>query len=261
MNSNSKPLMLTFTVLLLSSLLVISVTPVNVQAASKPSVPQFSVKIVTVNHEYFDGEIYVEKRIEVSIKNQPFTASPNTDTRGGDRNGISYVAPDKTSLYYQIQSKGHSDQDWPGIISDTFQSDSIYTVGSYPIYTADSQVDVRVRAVDGYYRKHGTPSGMPVGSELVVKAESDWSHPQTININNGYSTSSSQTTAPPSDPSTTADNNQPQIPNQTQPPNFVLHYLVLPLVIGVLLASVVIAVVMVFLRRHLKTSTAQTLCK
>jgi len=249
-----RALTILFVVLLLSSLFVLAVTPVNVQAVSKLSVPQFSAKIITVDHE-FDGYTYKVKQIEVTIKNQPFTSSSNTDTRGGAINDINYVAPDKTSLYYQVQYKDHSDKDWPGYIFAIAQSVSSPTIGISSIDTEDSQMDVRVRAVDGYYRRFGNPYGSPMGQELVAKAESDWSHPQTINTNNRYSTSSSQTKTPQTNSPTIPDNNPQYLFNQTQLPSFAFPPTVLLWIGTFLFVGVVVAVVMVFLRHHLKTLT------
>jgi len=249
MNSVSKVWALTFVVLLLSSLMVLTVGSVNAQKPPKPSVPQFSVKLVA--NKYSVDEIL----IEVTIKNQPFTPDPNTDTSGVGGGGFYYAAPDKTSLYYQIQTKGHFDEEYVGFIYRE-QSDSSYTITSHSTtYILGSKIDVRVRAVAGYDRQYSSRYGMPVGQELVAKAESDWSRPQTITITKeSIASAPSQTTALPTNPTTPSDNNQPQLSNQTQSPNFAFPSTVLLWIGTFLFVGVVIAVVMVFLRRHLKTS-------
>ncbi|MCL2133973.1 MAG: hypothetical protein FWH37_00210 [Candidatus Bathyarchaeota archaeon] len=117
MNSANKTLTLTLVVLLLSSLLVLTITPVNVQAVSKPSVPQFNIKLIDNSYDippitttYIDQytgkeNTYTEngyhvsrKTLEVTIKNQPFT--PYTNATGHEIN-----------LYYVIQFKGHFGED------------------------------------------------------------------------------------------------------------------------------------------------------
>lgn len=119
--SMNRTVVLTLIVLLLSSLLALSVTPANLQAASKPSVPQFSIKLVdysydvpssstTTINQYTGEEVtntrpgyrVENKTIEVTIKNQPFKSYT-------DQNG-------EHKLYYAVHVKGRFGEEWPGFL-------------------------------------------------------------------------------------------------------------------------------------------------
>ena len=265
MNSVNKTLTLTLIVLLLSSLMVLSVTPVAVQAVSKPSVPQFSIKFVDYSYDVppttttttnpYTGEKTTttnpgyhvkDMKIEVTIKNQPFT--PYTE------NGI------KHNMGYKVESKGHFSEDWShwGSTVDMYiagmqpepsfsysQDSVIYRSADTYNYVAGDQLDFRVEAVVGYYVPINPDSMFPqLDFETVVS--SGWSKVQTFTIPGASSSSPSQTTTIPSQ-STAPDNNQSQLPY------FVFSPTVLLWIGTFLFVGVVIAVVMVFLRRHLKT--------
>ncbi|MDR2707214.1 MAG: hypothetical protein LBB87_00480 [Nitrososphaerota archaeon] len=102
---------------------VFAVPSVTAQAGYKPSVPQFTVKLVddsydvppsttTVTDPYTGKESIVndpgyhisDRTIECSIKNQPFTLYEKENA---------YTPP---ALYYKIQFKGHFEEKW-----DTFR--------------------------------------------------------------------------------------------------------------------------------------------
>jgi len=151
---------LNFVFLLLASLFVLTVTPVSVggQGVSKPSVPQFSVKVVgnyyyvppsttTSVDEYTGKETTItrpgyyrdERVLVVSVKNQSFKSI--------DASGRQY------SLYYNVQSKGHFGDEWRTFFHTTFQSDSDYTIFTTPyigVYEAGDQLDFRVEAKIGH---------------------------------------------------------------------------------------------------------------
>jgi len=272
MNSIDKTWTLLLIVLLLSSLLVLTVVPVNVQAVSKPSVPQFTVKFVdssydvpsssTTTVDQYTGEKTThtqpgyrvnQMKAEVTIKNQPFTAY--TDENGN-----------KINLYYTVEVKGHFGEDWKNFIIDynaTVQSKSGYTVMSNVVSQGvGSKLDFRVQALVGYeydaVAESGSLAGMYGITAWYVRSSvtSDWSNIQTVTIPDMFSTTSSQITN--QNPTASADSNQPQIPDQTQPPRFVFHPSFL-LWVGVLLfAGVAIAVVVMFTKKHLKTPNYNT---
>ena len=209
--STNNLLTIAFTVILLASLLTLTVTPANVQATSKPTVPQFTV------HQVSD-------KIEVAIKNQPFTSYTNTS---------GYLI----NLYYTIEVKWHSDESWRPLKTYLDQSNTANTLWSIPVtyfseYTETTvsisnteYVDFRVKAVTAYDDSHVDPAsiyginrpGYYVKFDEVTS--SDWSGIQTIAIYGGSSSSPqpSQTTnvsiAPPS------DSNNPQ---QQKPISFYL---------------------------------------
>ncbi len=268
MNSVNKTLTLTLVVLLLSSLLVLIITPTNVQAASKPSIPQqFSIKLIDNSYDVppvqtidpytgvattIPGYRVENKTIAVTIKNQQFTSYTNADGK-------------KCELYYRIEVKGHFSEDWrhfgyfngDRFVSYVKQSDLQYTVmSSLANYGAGSQLDFRVKAFTGYWDEP-TQVDHLIGfhnSYVVEDVASDWSKTQMFTIPGESSLPSPLQTSPPTNPAATSGNNQPQQPDQTHPPSFVFPTFFLLWIGTLLFVGVVVAVVLVFLRRHLKTS-------
>jgi hypothetical protein len=259
-----------------------TVKPVNAQKPPSPTVPKFSVKLVS--HPYnvpptttstFDSSTWKEttttvpgyrvenKSIELTIKNQPFTPYViHTTERDYD-----------VKLDYIVEVKGHfdDDQSWKEPNGYSIQSTSQYTILSYTrrnLYFTEwegindlpvgSQLDFRVRArigcwavlrlIDYYY---GEREPYLVESEL-----SDWSDPQTITITNGSSSSTSSHTVSPQSPTLPPVNNQTQTSEQTQQseqnqlPDFMLNPLFL-LSIGALGVGITIVGILAFTRRHL----------
>ena len=254
--------------LVVSSFSVLAVSSVSAQAGFKPSVPQFTVKLIDSSYDVppiyttdpYTGEPTTKPgyrienyTIEISIKNQPFT--PYTDksdyyTRYYD-------------IYYSIRVKGHFGEDWYSLRTRyTTQSDSEYTVVSHSLtddtelrnLVAGSKLDFSVQAYSGYWfdQREGS-MGVIADYVYVFDAESGWSNIQSITIPNGSSPSQTATL-----PSVTSDgsNSLPQSPDQTQPPNSIFSNPLFIFGVGALFAGVVIAVVMVIVRKHLKTSTS-----
>ncbi|MCL2642955.1 MAG: hypothetical protein FWD52_05550 [Candidatus Bathyarchaeota archaeon] len=257
MNSANKFWTLAFIVLVLSGLFVFSVNSVNVCAVGKQPVPQFTVKFVdysynvaptsTTSVDPYTGKetittipgYHVEHtRIEVVIKKQSF--KPYTDERG-----YTY------DLYYGVQFKGHFSDYWVPFGGAKNQPNSdIVAVGAEPIYTsmyvAGSKLDFRVSAGIVGYREDS------IYANYVDESRSDWSKVQTITIPNG--SSSQPITLPPYVTSDDGDGGQLQPPDQTQPLKVLFTNPLFTLVVGVLFGGVVVAVVMMILKRHLKTS-------
>jgi len=273
--------------LAVTSLTVITVPSVTGQGAAKPSIPQFSVKLVddsydvppstTTTVDPYTGEKTVttnpeyhveQKKLEVTIKNPPFT--PYTDTDGR-----------KHRLYYLVESKGHFGDEWSTFwVSATFASNSVYTVVSPSYYpnrpVAGSQVDFRVGAVIG--REHRDNSGDPdshvswvydIKSSYPVfyddVASSGWSDVLTFTVPGDVAPTPTQASTLPSPSSTVSDNSYPSVPDQTpvqtQPPDAVFANPFFLVGVGALIGGlfgggVMAVVVVVFLRRRLKTSPA-----
>jgi len=229
------------TCLVASSLMALTVASTTAQAGYKPSVPQFTVKLVdssytqpprTAIDEFTGKEIILEQggylvrqmTAEVTIKNQPFTPYINADGN-------------KCELRYSIWTKGHFGEGWillgVGYTFTHYQSDSGYTVVPLDTqyYDAGSQVDFRVKA-----------------SVSNSNEQSDWSI-QTITVS-GSLPSKTVTLPQPSN-----GDGQPQYPDQTQPSNVLFTNPLFTLVVGVILGGIVVAVVMAFLRRYIKTPT------
>jgi len=181
--------------LVVSSFSVLAVSSVSVQAGYKPSVPQFTVKLVDSSYDVppiyttdpYTGEPTTKPgyrienyTIEISIKNQPFT--PYTDksdyyTRYYD-------------IYYSIRVKGHFGEDWYSLRTRyTTQSDSEYTVVLHSLtddtelrnLVAGSKLDFSVQAYSGYWfdQREGS-MGVIADYVYVFDAESGWSNIQSI---------------------------------------------------------------------------------
>ena len=214
MNSIGKTLTLLLVALLLSSLLVISITPVNVQAASKPPAPEFTVKIVdksynepsTQSTDTYTGKTTthpgyrIEKKvIEVTIKNQ------------------------NPSVMFSVRSKGHFEE-WPEThddsdgFGDIFGGGAIFSgaifypdIGKYTAiewtieyYPDEAQIDIQTIALLGTFKEE-----MPYGlrQQVFYGEKSEWSKTQTITINKN----NNQTPYNPNqnDPKTPTNPNQP----------------------------------------------------
>ena len=215
--------------LMLFALLALSgfvmVGSVSAQSIPKPSVPEFTLKVVahpfdvppTYEEDPYTGEqvlteegYHVEnKSIEVTIKNQPFSSYV-------DVNGNSI------GLYYNITVKGHYEDAWDYCFGNPYRgllnaSGSDYTIismpigyhvtvplGGYPLEGIDvgDQVDFRVQAQIGYYSKSYTGMFAPVpgGDFYYVFAgeTSGWSETQTLTI--GESQTPSPEPAPSVEP-------------------------------------------------------------
>ena len=170
---------------------------------SKPSVPEFSIKVIDYSET---------KAIELSIKNQPFT--PYTD------NGQAI------SLYYNVHFKLHNSASWTAMYycGDVFptHSDSDYIRLVYPLQLASSsgssyyllkevagyyyilleipfneQMDFRVQAMEGI-----------LTSSSFTGQTSDWSNVQTLTIPR-------ESTSPSPDPTPTMTPPTPDTPDSS----------------------------------------------
>ena len=181
------------------------------QSVPKPSVPEFTLKIVHRSYDHpaiykidpYTGEnvtIVQEKHDEsteivATIKNQPFT--PYEDSDG---NWI--------ELYYNVQSKGHFGDSW-NTISYLYdngwltQSDSDYTTRSFPANSTptNAQVDFRVQAMIGYF--HDVYYGLTVSTLEFVGETSDWSNILTLRMSDGTVTQSPSSSSPTTTPDQT----------------------------------------------------------
>jgi len=246
-----------------------------VLAVYKPSVPQFSVKLVDYSYEVYPvpttdpytGPITIpgyrveNKTIEVTIKNQLFT--PYTDEDGH-----------KINLYYIIQFKGHYEE-WQSYESYSYsgtrlvQSDSSYTIYSMPTdkYAYGSKLDFRVQAVIGYdeYVEYTSEQQADIwnsnpmshmilslldGYTRFVEITSNWGGVQTITIGDGSIVLNNGPSATFND-----ERGQPQVLDQMRSQSFMYDTNpFLLLMVCVFLCGIIVVVVMV-LRNHLKTST------
>ena len=186
-----------------SSLMVVK--PAH-SSITKPSVPEFTVKLVDSSYDvptsysidHYTGEnvthtgYHVESRsIEVTIKNQPFV--PYYDNSSGWN----------IKFYYNIRIKGHYSEDWIELYraSDGYStpSDSQYTIFSYVLgentdttlgtkmieFPAGAQIDFQVEAMIGYVHRVVTGGMAPW---VFTGEKSGWSETQTLTISAPAST-------------------------------------------------------------------------
>ncbi len=199
-------------ILLASS--IFAIIPISAESIPNPSVPEFTVKII--DHSYdtpvttptyttdpYTGEqiqltsgspsYHIQnKSIEISIKNQPFTAYISSGN---------YIG-----LYYNFRYKGHYGTDWtydpfkPNDISSKMYggwdmtrlfpyeaSKSDYTIVSktFDYFGANyGQVDFQVQAQIGYVQEMGSAYSARIWGNFYnfTGQSSDWSNTQTITI-------------------------------------------------------------------------------
>ncbi len=234
----NKQITLLFILILVSTVIVESALA---QSISKPSIPEFSLRIV--DHSYdvpttysidpYTGQnithagYHVEnKTIDIIIKNQIFTSTVN---------GIVY------QLYYNIRQKGSfetnwTERYWTQYDSGTLipQSNSQNTVISIPTssYPINASLDFQVQALLGGYYQHKPESPfVPAVTFFGVPAsgESKWSNTQTIII--------------PTLSSENSISNQPNNPSDNSSNNSAINQIDFYEIIG--LVTVVIGIVLV----------------
>ena len=200
-----------FAILMLTNLSMILPTSI---AQSKPSVPEFTVKLVDNSYDVpptqtidpYKGTItqpgyHVEnKEIEITIKNQ------------------------NLGVMYNVRTKGHFEQEWrerfyapPGNSRYPEQSNGQYTVITLHtnMYPDGAQVDVQVEAMIGTISWIHDPTAFMAddgsrGGYHFEGSKSGWSKTQTITINKATATPA------PTLPSTTASTNpDSSTPNQS----------------------------------------------
>jgi len=207
--------LLLITVSVLSSLVIVNA--VSVQSIPKPSVPEFTLKLV----DYMVGG-----GIETQIRNQPII--PN----GHDSAGI----------YFDTRFKWHESTNWyhpepdptkwkRQYISQIGTTGVTTLVGSSNSYyeilgnTTSHQLDVQYRAINGYLNE-SVPFAPPIGIDpndtpVVVVNTSEWSETVTITLPDykpeTYTTTPSPTINPTPTPISTTPTpcNEPQLIEQT----------------------------------------------
>ncbi|MCL2643324.1 MAG: hypothetical protein FWD52_07435 [Candidatus Bathyarchaeota archaeon] len=282
MSTVNKTLAIVFVFVVLSSLMVCTVKPVDAQKPPQPSVPKFSVKLVSLPYDVpptttntFDPDTWKEttttvpgyrvenKSIEITIKNQPFTPYRiQTSERDYDVR-IDHIVEVKSHFDNEQSWKeisGYSDAQFTSQYTVLICSrrDFVFTGWDINDLPVGYQLDFRVKArigcwavltqMDYYYG---------LREPYLVEAElSNWSDTQTITITNGSSSSTSSQTVPPQNPTIPPNNDQQQTleHEQNQLPDFMFNPSFL-LSIGALAGvGVTIAVVLVFARRYTATN-------
>jgi hypothetical protein len=185
-----------------SCLTLLTAKPATAQTASKPSVPEFTLRYV--DHSYdvpptttstidqYTGKTvttttpgyHVEnKTVEVTVTNQPFTLYSDAE---GNHIGLSY----------NVRFKGHfgAESDWNqpfyqpirngiyGFTKQLPQSNATYTIIAVPSeFKMSDVVDFQVQTLEGYYTPW-EPLPIPMGTSQFSGQSSAWSSTQTITI-------------------------------------------------------------------------------
>ena len=184
MNNKNLATVLILTIAI-SSLSLLTVKPASAQSIPKPSVPEFSVTIISSPADSH----FVNKTLELTITNQPLTHYYETSSGWN------------TTFYYNVQIKTNQDN-WSGNWSTLYTIDELprpsknkYTVLSYPsgqpqaenLYSLGdrlldlppgSQIEFQVEAMIGYIHR----DVKPLAPYLFTGEESGWSNTQTITI-------------------------------------------------------------------------------
>jgi hypothetical protein len=188
----------------------------TLDSIAKPSAPKFTVKIAshpyevqpvtsTTTDQYTGkqtttttpGYQVENKSIEVTIKNPTFTPHNYTSTTAINhetQETYQYTHENTIDLFYTVNVKGHFgyDTDWKTYGSDSYsyyegpksnvQYGSEYTVITIKAdnFPAESVLDFRVKALEGYYLPWGE-SIMVLGYDFYGQ-ESDWSNIQVLTL-------------------------------------------------------------------------------
>jgi hypothetical protein len=263
--------LLLFVILTVSSLIVVKPAPA-VASIPKPSVPEFTVKLVdhsydvpttssidpytgqNVSHPGYHVENYT---IDVTIKNQPFVP---TDAGGWN-----------TTFYYNVRFKGHYSQDWMTayspyteypkqsnsthtVLTYTHSSDDEYVLGGimtqiHPGAQVDFQVQALIGAVHRGYNANAT-NQLDMFPWVFDGETSDWSNTQTITIDTNASTSTPN--ASPSQNSTTSTTDQSG--NQPAPKTDFYGIAVTAVIVIIVIALLTVGTMLVR-RKNRKTNT------
>jgi len=254
----------------LSSLTLQTVKPATAQATVKPSVPEFTLKIV--DHSYdvpskttsstdpYTGDVTTStipgyhvnnKTIAITIKNQQFTPYSSDD-------GTNYMC-------YNFSYKGHYENEWQYLQSGCiarnsesgnrhryyFQTASNYTVIELSAPTK-GEMDIRVQAQIGTYLQYMdyTPiPGAPFTCFSFKGKVSGWSDAQTINVLTGSTSTASNSFTPnptqlSTSPTSTASTNNPTSTNQISGNQSKTEEYV-PMTVFLLVVAVLVAVITV----------------
>ena len=151
---------------------------VSAQTIPKPSVPEFSLKVVAYPYDVAptttidpytgkaittnDGYHEENRSIEITIKNQPFTSSL-------DKSG------NYSNLYYNIRFKGSYEDLWKYYPVDL--SNSNYSSASVPINASKSMYTIINLGLSTYQLNN-----VPVGSKIDVQVEALIGYVKQVNF-------------------------------------------------------------------------------
>ena len=216
-------------VLILAVPSLMIVESASAQTIPKPSVPEFTVKLIDTSYntpatstiDPYTGETIthpsqrIEARtIEIRIKNVQFT--PFEIKNGSNTYTVNF--------HYNIRFKGHFEEEWrypynPNVNSYMGRDSGVETIishqgeyssteglkltpdrgGFYATFPPNAQVDFQVQAMIGYVQH---VVALPASAYVFEGEKSDWSNTQTISIPDGAVSIS--TTPNPTSPTTLA---------------------------------------------------------
>ena len=217
MGCSSKGLVLALILAMaISSLSFLMVKPADARAIPTPSVPEFTLRYDKASYDVTDPYTGASQQVDnstirMTVKNQPFN--------------VIYDARDNitTSLYYNVQVKGHFAENWTEAFSTINYSvafnNSAYSRYNYPIqsnsdfttislpanYPTDSKVDFRVQAVIANQTEVYLPDFIPIipvqgeytpETVMFIVQTSDWSGTQTVTLTESLSSSTPTQTVP-----------------------------------------------------------------
>jgi hypothetical protein len=257
MGTKSKSFALFFTLIMaISSLSLCMVQSAFAQSIPKPSVPQFTIKIIDTSYDVpttytidgYTGENIThpgrhvsQNSIQFTIRNQAFT--PNVDGN-------------TLSLYYIIRTKGHFIEidkwtifptlqlDKSGYISAQSGADTVLILPGGLSFPANSQIDYQVQAILGYHK-----IVYPYMSTFE-SSSSDWSPTQTLTILARADPSTPALPTPTSSPTNTITSPTPTVPE--------FFSWTIPLLFTIMLG---IAGLLVYLKHKTRTLSPETLTK
>jgi hypothetical protein len=256
-------------VIAISCASLLGIKPANAQSLPTPSVPEFTLKLVDDSYD-----------VPPTSTVNPYTGK--TETSGG-YHATGYLEvyikiknQPSTSLYYQVQTKGHYSQDWSTIDeyvkeAPAFNPRNAYQEQDYNAqYTVlryfdsgnlprEGQIDFRVQALVGTPIVYHTSDHLDLYNTFATFSfngtASGWSDTQTLNLaTDAVPAYGSQD--PTSNPTTNPTPNLTASPMTSTPtptptaPEFTAYAIVLLLVAVFSIALIV---------RHRKTADAKTL--
>jgi hypothetical protein len=248
-NIGKKFSLLLFVILAASNLMMIE--SAFAQSNSKPSIPEFTAKLISSPPESQS----VNRTIELSIKNQPSISFYNIRIRVNDADW-NLLYPNNNSVPNQSSGEFTILSYRSGYLGIEYQYHLGYKAENL---TAGDKIDFQVQAMNGSIQRVSNPNAtnqLEMYPYVFTGETSDWSNTQTITIPEG-STSTSTSPNPTLSP-TTLGPTYTIIPTSTESNGNSGNSITLPLnIIIIIIAAIMLLAVtlsVLLLRRHRKTA-------
>ncbi len=271
MGKIGKTFVLALTLIVAMSCLILTVKPAYAQAITRPSIPEFTAKYVdrsydippTYGVDQYTGKTIITKpgehidnrTVEITIKNQPFTTS--TDTNENNIN-----------MFYNVRFKGPFGQNWNemfgvertvwydysnpvdnyGYMIQTYSSQ--YTIVEITNPPTQGQMDIQVKALEGYTNRTIVQGHifMAQVAYTFYGEESDWSNTQIVTIGVASTSTPNPTSPTISTPTPTSTLTESSSPTPTVPE---FSSWTLPLLLSIVAAT---AGLQVYHKKHKRTT-------